>query len=294
VTVGSPETRFVFVALACAALGACDGCHGKDEHAKDKAAPIEKRDCRTSADCGGETPCASGTCSDGRCVTTFTPAGQSCDNDTVCDGVARCDGKGQCHAEPPPQIDDGNPCTVDSCDPVSGVSHVPVAVDDGDPCTDDACNPVNGEITHKPVDVDDGDDCTFDSCDPKTGPKHDRPNAFYSCDSSCGEGFHAASRRPDAHCGSNGALQTFCVPSCGPSYYACDASCAAGYHASARTAGSGCGSGSPLQTFCEKNGESAFYSCDSACPEGYRQEPGSPGAHCGTSSTSIHCIKLGS
>lgn len=38
----------------------------------------------------------------------------------------------------PPAVDDGNPCTADSCDPVAGIQHVPVAAntscDDGNAC----------------------------------------------------------------------------------------------------------------------------------------------------------------
>jgi Dockerin type I domain len=46
---------------------------------------------------------------------------------------------------------DGNVCTVDGIDAVTGaVSHLPVNVDDGDPCTADGCNSITG-IFHNPI-----------------------------------------------------------------------------------------------------------------------------------------------
>jgi hypothetical protein len=71
-------------------------------------------------------------------------------------------------------VEDYNFCTVDSCDPVSGVSHTPIDMDDDDACTTDTCTPDgSGQgIYHTPVSVDDGDACTTDSCDPETGVSH--------------------------------------------------------------------------------------------------------------------------
>ena len=56
------------------------------------------------------------------------PGGSPCGDSTdLCLGAFACDGSGNCVQGPPPQIDDGNPCTYDSCDPVAGVTHVPVS-----------------------------------------------------------------------------------------------------------------------------------------------------------------------
>jgi hypothetical protein len=68
-------------------------------------------------------------------------------------------------------VDDGDPCTVDACNMVTGVSHAPVNVDDGNPCTVDACNFILG-VTHIAVNVDDNNACTLDSCAPATGITH--------------------------------------------------------------------------------------------------------------------------
>jgi hypothetical protein len=93
----------------------------------------------------------------------------------------------------PPGCDDGNACTADACDPLTGEClHDPVACDDGDACTLDECDPqtgqcasepidcgvgepcaprtcIDGECVDQPVNCDDGDACTLDECDPQTG-----------------------------------------------------------------------------------------------------------------------------
>jgi RHS repeat-associated protein len=67
-------------------------------------------------------------------------------------------------------VDDGNACTLDFCDPATGlVTNAPRAVDDGNACTVDACDPATGLVTNTPVVVDDGNACTIDACDPATG-----------------------------------------------------------------------------------------------------------------------------
>ena len=56
-------------------------------------------------------------------------------------------------ALPGPVLGDGDACTVDSCDRVTGVvSHAPLAVDDGNECTTDSCDPATGPV-HAPVDT---------------------------------------------------------------------------------------------------------------------------------------------
>ncbi len=168
------------------------------------------------------------------------PSGTACANGDACDGAEVCNASGTCQSGAPPPIDDGNPCTADSCDPEDGVLHVPVsagtscsdanacngseicngaggcapgtppAVDDGNPCTADSCDPVTG-VAHNPVPtgtacadadlcngtelcngvgvcvagapsaIDDGNPCTADSCDPATGVAHVPLPAGSSC-----------------------------------------------------------------------------------------------------------------
>jgi|GEM_PF-2437197 len=65
--------------------------------------------------------------------------------------------------------DDNNACTLDACDPLTGiVTHTPVATDDGNACTIDGCDPITG-VFHTPVSIDDGNVCTIDACDTTTG-----------------------------------------------------------------------------------------------------------------------------
>lgn len=60
-----------------------------------------------------------------------------------------------------PSGEDGDLCTVDSCDPATGVHHTPVSTDDGNECTVDACAPPVG-VSHTAVA--DGTLCSFGSC----------------------------------------------------------------------------------------------------------------------------------
>jgi hypothetical protein len=72
------------------------------------------------------------------------------------------------------ECDDGEPCTVDYCDPDVGCDSYPIAgpCDDGDVCTvDEACSA--GVCSGDAVDCDDGDPCTVDSCDPVSGCAHE-------------------------------------------------------------------------------------------------------------------------
>ena len=184
-------------------------------------------------------PCTTDACDPVNGVThTPVAAGTSCSDNNICNGTETCNGSGSCIAGTPPSLDDGNPCTADSCDPVAGITHTPVAagtscsdgnacngnetcnaagactpgtppnIDDGNPCTADACDPETGSITHTqvpagtscssnnvctsgqtcnaqgqcqggtPVNVDDGDPATIDTCQPGIGIKHRRAAAI--------------------------------------------------------------------------------------------------------------------
>lgn len=48
----------------------------------------------------------------------------SCVDQNACNGVESCSGAATCVAGTPPELDDGNPCTIDGCDPASGATHV--------------------------------------------------------------------------------------------------------------------------------------------------------------------------
>jgi hypothetical protein len=216
------------------------------------AEPAEPAGCNAPADCADDNACTEEACVDGRCVTSLVAAGTSCDNETVCDGVAKCDQAGQCVPGAAPEVDDGNACTLDHCDPVSGVTHQPVSPDDSNPCTSDACDPQTGGLTHSPVDLDDGDDCTVDTCEPRIGVRHQPRSASYTCNLHCEPGFHVTSRIQAPECRTSPGLRSVCMPDCGATFYTCDSGCPNGYRALSKTANSLCGTVVSVYTFCQK------------------------------------------
>lgn len=93
-----------------------------------------------------------------------------CSTVALCREAPRCQ-NGACVDGGPALVDDGDACTVDSCDSTTGeIQHEPVVVDDGDLCTLDTCDPTTG-VRHEPLaDLDDGNACTLDQCDGTTNP----------------------------------------------------------------------------------------------------------------------------
>ncbi len=121
----------------------------------------------------------------------------ACESDAACDDgdactVDSCDPEVGCSNEPIDALtecDDGNPCTADSCDPAAGCVNdgtgVLTACDDGDPCTaDDACSgDAEGTCAGGgPTDCDDGNPCTADACDPVRGCVNDGLGNTDACD----------------------------------------------------------------------------------------------------------------
>jgi hypothetical protein len=65
-------------------------------------------------------------------------AGSSCGDANLCNGSETCDGAGSCAPGSPLDPNDGNPCTVDTCDPERGAQHDPtpgVICSPGNACT---------------------------------------------------------------------------------------------------------------------------------------------------------------
>ncbi len=130
-------------------------------------------------------------------------------------GHATCKGAGKCSSQSPTDCSDGDPCTLDHCDPKKGCvhpkrtcaddkpctldkchkdgtcKHTTNTCDDGDACTLDTCNkgvdPVLGDgCEHQKNACDDGNACTVDSCDKTAGCKHVPGNAGKTCfDAQC-------------------------------------------------------------------------------------------------------------
>ena len=132
-------------------------------------------------------PCTADACDPVAGVTHApVPAGTACPDSDVCNGDELCDAGGVCQAGTPLNVDDGNPCTADACDPISGVSHTPVAAGtscaDADLCNgDETCNASGVCQAGTPLVVDDGNPCTTDACDPVTGVSHTPVAAGTGC-----------------------------------------------------------------------------------------------------------------
>ncbi len=99
------------------------------------------------------------------------PNGTSCDDNNVCNGVNSCQG-GACQSGMVPNCNDNNPCTTDTCDPITGCKHTPVAngtaCDDGLYCTiPDSCQ--GGTCTGTPRNCGTpADNCLISVCDEPT------------------------------------------------------------------------------------------------------------------------------
>ncbi|HKY35080.1 MAG TPA: carboxypeptidase regulatory-like domain-containing protein, partial [Polyangiaceae bacterium] len=112
--------------------------------------------------------------------------GTSCGDNNACNGDELCDAGGVCQIGRPVTIDDGNPCTTDSCSPAMGVAHEPLAAgtscSDGNACNGtEACSALGACESSFPPQIDDGNPCTVDSCDAELGPVHVAATAGTAC-----------------------------------------------------------------------------------------------------------------
>ena len=195
--------------VTCPALDAChlDGtCDSQTGDCIDKSKPAgtscdDNNVCNGTASCDAngtcvagpapaiddKNPCTVDACDPQKGVTHVPVAsGTSCSNGNACDGVETCNSSGACVAGPAPNLDDGNPCTSDRCDPTTGVTHKPLPA--GSSCADaDVCNGLetcdgqgNCQKGSVPV-IDDGNPCTADSCDSIKGILHVPVAANTSC-----------------------------------------------------------------------------------------------------------------
>ena len=155
--------------------------------------------------CDDQDPCTAGetcqvgqclgglavNCNDGNiCTDDVCESGQGCvyednygpcEDGDICTLADSCD-DGECQAGIPINCDDGNPCTDDSCDPLTGCVHTAndADCDDHNPCTvGDHCQ--NTVCTSSGIDpCNDGNLCTTDWCDPADGCQHS--NNLLDCD----------------------------------------------------------------------------------------------------------------
>ncbi len=142
--------------------------------------------------CNGIETCAAGaciegqalTCDDGKpctadfcnpqtgCLTVMRPDGAYCTDDDFCNGVELCV-MGRCELGLAAKCDDGNVCTVDTCDPAVGCVFQPVTDDlscaDGDQCNGAEICQAGTCRSVEPLICDDGQPCTIDLCDATVG-----------------------------------------------------------------------------------------------------------------------------
>jgi hypothetical protein len=154
--------------------------------------------CDDSNACTSPDQCISGTCHAGAAVpvddsnpcTTDAclpstgvsnqpvAAGTPCPDGDVCNGTELCNDFALCLAGTPLPVSDGNLCTADTCDPVTGdIAHQPLAVGsacpDGNLCNgDETCSASVTCLPGTPPVINDGDPCTTDYCVPATGVQH--------------------------------------------------------------------------------------------------------------------------
>jgi len=133
--------------------------------------------------------------------------------------------------------DDFNACTKDTC-PTGVCVHTQIPVTDGNACTIDGCNPASG-ISHTPIDCADTNDCTVDSCDPASGCKHTQYPAEQVCGDLCPSGKYVYGQSCSSSCAGDcfatGYNSVSCRVVCGNSFTTCSNYCPAGYQASAAT-----------------------------------------------------------
>ena len=120
----------------------------------------------TFLSCDDGNPCTDDVC-DALSGCTHKPNTFACSDANFCTEGDTCSG-GACIPGKLASCEDGNVCTLNSCDPSSGcvVKYVTAACDDANPCTEnDVC--AGGSCTGSFKTCDDANVCTTDSCDSK-------------------------------------------------------------------------------------------------------------------------------
>lgn len=125
--------------------------------------------CNSSQDCNDGNPCTDDSCHSEKGCQHESQASTPCTDNNVCTSDDNCSA-GFC-AGKALNCDDGTTCTNDSCAPLSGCIHTPMAgpCDDGNACTvGDAC--LGGTCSSSgELSCDDKLVCTEDSCDSAKG-----------------------------------------------------------------------------------------------------------------------------
>jgi hypothetical protein len=120
--------------------------------------------------CDDKNPCTKDFCEPAVGCTATAADGGSCNDNNTCTEKDVCKG-GSC-AGAPLNCDDGNPCTLDTCDPVKLCTHSPgpsAPCDDGNLCTtNDTCAAGSCQPGQEKICAD-TNPCTMESCVPSSG-----------------------------------------------------------------------------------------------------------------------------
>ncbi len=137
-----------------------------------------------------DTDCLKSTCNPktGGCALAPAAGGTACDDGKPCTDKTTC-ALGVCGGGAPKACNDGDACTIDSCDAVAGCTFKVKSCDDGNACTPDGCDGKTGACkvaahpAGTPCDAD-GSGCTVaDACDGKGACK---AGAVAKCDAKVG------------------------------------------------------------------------------------------------------------
>jgi hypothetical protein len=161
----------------------CDLKTGECVHTPDEAACDDNVACTDDA-CEAVLGCVNAPddekCDDGEYCTKdictpldgckVEPVPGDCEDGDKCTAGDAC-AAGKCESGGLIDCDDGNPCTLDACEPDEGCIAIPtndeILCDDGNPCTPvDQCK--DGQCVGSGG-CDDGNPCTDDTCEPATG-----------------------------------------------------------------------------------------------------------------------------
>jgi len=118
----------------------------------------------------GADPCPDEQCDESGDACVACLVDLDCDDGDACT-MDSCDAGNTCH-NGSLDCDDGDSCTTDTCDAGTGCANDAVDCNDGDACTTDTCDALTG-CANDTVDCNDGDACTTDSCDAATGCAND-------------------------------------------------------------------------------------------------------------------------
>jgi hypothetical protein len=148
--------------------------------------------------CNDNNPCTTDSCApQGGCRYTLVSDCQACTSSGTCSDGNPCNGtetcvSGRCRTGTPISCNDGNACTLDSCNAQTGCAYSTIggcrpcannaACGDGDLCNGVETCVVGRCRTASPLDCDDVDPCTNDSCAAATGCVHELQDTCYSCD----------------------------------------------------------------------------------------------------------------